>query len=97
MLARGAMMLRMAALAVMLALAGFGYWQAKAAQSARADAAAARAEAEGLREWARVQARELVAARAAAALDTELQQGDGADAPLSDYALRGAGRVWGGR
>ncbi len=30
----------------------------------------------------------------AAALDMELQQGAGADAPLSDYLLGGAGRVW---
>lgn len=30
----------------------------------------------------------------AAALDQELQQGAGADAPLSDYLRAGAGRVW---
>lgn len=30
----------------------------------------------------------------AAALDRELQQGAGADAPLSDYLRIGAGRVW---
>lgn len=57
----------------------------------------ARAEIIGLTEWARVQTLEMVAARSAAALDMELQQGVGADAPLSDYALRGAGRVWGGQ
>lgn len=39
---------------------------------------------------AKLEAAQLEAAR----LDRELQEGVGADAPLSDYLRRGAGRVW---
>lgn len=85
-------------LALTAAIGWGSVWlQGRALTRARADLAAARQEVAGYAEWARVQQREIVAARAAAALDTELQMGDGADAPLSDYALRGAGRVWGRR
>ena len=83
--------------ALVVAVIGVGviWLQGQALARARADLAGARAEVAGLQEWARVQQREVVAARAAAALDMELQQGVGADAPLSDYTLRGAKRVWG--
>lgn len=48
----------------------------------------------GEREAARFRFRLGEAQASAVALDTELQQGVGADAPLSDYLRHGAGRVW---
>lgn len=63
-----------------------------------ADLDAAEARTAAFEEAARIhsvniQRLEMVAATAAA-LDRELQEGEGADAPLSDYLGRGAGRVW---
>lgn len=52
------------------------------------------AELAGEREAARFRFRLGEAQASAVALDTELQQGVGADAPLSDYLRHGAGRVW---
>lgn len=64
----------------------------------RAELAAAEARAAAFEEAARIHRRhvaQLEAAKAeAGALDRELQEGEGADAPLSDYLVRGAGRVW---
>lgn len=52
------------------------------------------AELAGEREAARFRFRLGEVQASAVALDTELQQGVGADAPLSDYLRHGAGRVW---
>ena len=64
----------------------------------RAELAAAEARAAAFEEAARIHRRhvaQLEAAKAeAGALDRELQEGEGADAALSDYLMRGAGRVW---
>lgn len=51
-------------------------------------------ELAGEKEAARFRFRLGEAQASAVALDTELQQGVGADAPLSDYLRHGAGRVW---
>lgn len=60
----------------------------------RAELARVEAKAAGLQEAARFHAVEARRREEAAALDMELQQGAGADAPLSDYLRLGAGRVW---
>jgi hypothetical protein len=64
----------------------------------RAELVAAEARAAAFEEAARIHRRHVVqleAAKAeAGALDRELQEGEGADAALSDYLVRGAGRVW---
>jgi hypothetical protein len=73
-------------------------WLALELRDTRAELAAAEARAEAYDEAARIHRRhvaQLEAARAeAGALDRELQEGEGADALLSDYLGRGAGRVW---
>lgn len=64
----------------------------------RAELAAAEARAAAFEEAARIHRRhvaQLEASKAeAGALDRELQEGEGANAALSDYLRRGAGRVW---
>lgn len=62
--------------------------------AARAELARVEAKAAGLQEAARFHEVEARRREQAAALDMELQQGAGADAPLSDYLRHGAGRVW---
>lgn len=52
------------------------------------------AYAEAAQKTARVLAQIKAVADDAAALDQSLQEGEGADAPLSDYLRVGAGRVW---
>lgn len=67
-------------------------------KQARADLAAAEARIATFEEVARIHLRNVqrleAAAAEAGALDRELQEGSGADAPLSDYLGRGVGRVW---
>lgn len=67
-------------------------------EAARADLDEARARVAAFEEAARIHARHVASLQAArdeaAALDRELAEGEGADAPLSDYLRRGAGRVW---
>lgn len=93
----GLAMIRAAGVAIIaLALAlAVQTWRLSSAQEAR-DRAELRAQ--GFEEAARIHARHVQRAEAerieAAALDRELQEGVGADAPLSDYLRRGAGRVW---
>lgn len=62
------------------------------------DLAAAREKVAAYQEAARIMsahvARQDAARAAGAAVDRELQEGVGADAPLSDYLRFGAGRVW---
>lgn len=60
----------------------------------RADLADASAALAGEREAARFRLRLGAAAQDAVTLDYQLQQGSGADAPLSDYLRGAAGRVW---
>lgn len=60
----------------------------------KAAEARAAAYAEAAQKTARVVAQLEAAADDAAALDRSLQEGKGADAPLSDYLRAGAGRVW---
>jgi len=84
-----------AALLVLVALLAVQTWRLSEAQAAR-DLAQARAQSfeEAARVHARHVARLAEAQAEAAALDRELQEGVGADAPLSDYLRGGAGRVW---
>jgi hypothetical protein len=63
-------------------------------RSVEGQLAAARAELAGHKEAARWRAADEARRATVAAVDKELQEGTGADAPLSDYLRRGAGRVW---
>lgn len=63
-------------------------------RAARAELAAAEAELEGQRAAERFRVKEQQRAAELAAVDHDLQEGVGADAPLSDYLRAGAGRVW---
>lgn len=67
-------------------------------RAARGRAEAAEARVAGYAEAARIHAGNVARLEAgrkdAAALDRHLQEGEGANAPLSDYLRRGAGRVW---
>jgi hypothetical protein len=86
----------LASLAVAVALGVFIL--AHELRQTRADLAAAEARLQGFEEAARVHARHVAALEAeraeAVALDLELQRGEGANAPLSDYLGGWAGRVW---
>lgn len=87
------------ALALALAVALVAVWVLVGSnRELSADLAAAEARTAAFEEAARIHGRhvaQLEAASAeAAALDRELQEGEGADAPLSDYLRGGAGRVW---
>jgi hypothetical protein len=83
-----------AALVAAAICAGLAGWLWVRLDAVQADLAAAQAVAAGERTAARFRVALGAQAQDAAALDTELQQGAGADAPLSDYLRRGAGRVW---
>jgi hypothetical protein len=61
---------------------------------ARADLQTVQAVAAGYQAADQFRLKQQAAAQEAAAVDLELSQGVGADAPLSDYLRRGAGRVW---
>lgn len=67
-------------------------------KAARAELAAAEERVAAFEEAARIHQKNVqrleAAAAEAGALDRELQEGEGADAALSDYLVRGAGRVW---
>lgn len=90
-------MTRALALALALALVAAAAL-AFALQEARADLKAAQARVVAFEKAAQIHAghvaRLQAAADDAAALDRELAEGEGADAPLSDYLRRGAGRLW---
>lgn len=60
----------------------------------QADLTTARAQIEGYKELDKFRLKQQAAAIEAAALDQELSEGVGGDAPLSDYMRRAAGRVW---
>lgn len=75
--------------AVLLAVGSV--WQLR---MVRADLAAAEARLAGYAEAERWRLKEQQRAAGEAALDRELQEGAGADAPLSDYLRGGAGRLW---
>lgn len=87
-----------AALALALALGGWGAWQRGRAVAALERAVAAEALVAGYAEAARmraVQDARLARLREdAAALDRDLQTQEGADAPLSGYLGDAAGRLW---
>jgi len=84
-------MIRAALVAAVCLVLGFQWVELRAA---RADLDRAEARAAGFEEAARWQAQEARRRENAAALDQEFKEGVGADAPLSDYLRRGAGRVW---
>ena len=79
---------------MIIVLAGLTFWEFRQVQGLRADLAQARAQVEGYRVSEQFRRRAAEAAADAQTLDLELQQGSGADAPLSDYLRHGAGRVW---
>lgn len=93
----GAGVIRVLALVLVAVTVGFAF-TLHTLQNTRAELAAAEARAAAFEEAARIHRRHVVqleAAKAeAGALDRELQEGEGADAALSDYLVRGAGRVW---
>lgn len=88
----------LAAVALVAAVAGWGAWQRSRAVSAEVRAEAAEALVAGYAEAARmraVQDTRLAQLRDdAAALDRDLQEREGADAPLSDYMRDAADRLW---
>lgn len=90
-------MIRVLTLALVAVTVGFAF-TLQTLQNTRAELAAAEARAAGFEEAARIHRRHVAQLEAAAAeagtLDRELQEGEGADAGLSDYLVRGAGRVW---
>jgi hypothetical protein len=86
-------MIRAAGVAIIaLVILAAGLWVQLS--TARADLAEASAALAGEREAARFRLRLGAAAQEAVTLDYQLQQGSGADAPLSDYLRGAAGRVW---
>lgn len=69
-------------------------WQYHQLETLRTDLATAHAQIEGYKELDKFRLKQQAAAIEAAALDRELSEGVGGDAPLSDYMRRAAGRVW---
>lgn len=80
--------------AIVLGVIALCGWQWHQLDTLRADLASAQAAVEGYKELDKFRLKQQAAAIEAAALDQELSQGVGADAPLSDYLRRAAGRVW---
>ena len=83
-----------AGLAVLVLALVVGGWQSWRLSTARADLAQAKAALSGYQEAERWRMAEDRRRAAQSALDLDLQQGAGSDAPLSDYLRGGAGRVW---
>ena len=69
-------------------------WSGVQRRALRADLAAVQAQLQGYKELDKFRLKQQAAALQAAALDTELSMGVGADVPLSDYLRGAAGRVW---
>lgn len=88
----------LAAAALLATITGWGVWQRSRAVSAEVRAEAAEALVAGYAEAARMRAvqdtRLAQLRNDAAALDRDLQEREGADAPLSDYLGTAAGRLW---
>lgn len=82
------------AVIIALVFAGWVWWTRAQLEAARADLESARAQLEGVKASARFWQEQAARDADAAALDSEFQKGAGADAALSDYLRRGAGRVW---
>ena len=79
---------------IALVSGGLVWWTRAQLEAARADLDAARAQLEGVKASARFWQEQAARDADAAALDGEFQQGAGADAALSDYLRRGAGKLW---
>ncbi len=80
--------------AFVLGVFGLTAWQWHRLDTLRANLTSARAQIEGYKELDKFRLKQQAAALEAAALDQELSEGVGGDAPLSDYMRRAAGRVW---
>lgn len=84
-----------AAVIVLAVALGFQTWRLNGAQADRDAALMIVAAHERAAEALRVEVVRMERERVeAATLDRELQEGVGADAPLSDYLRHSAGRVW---
>ncbi len=77
-----------------IVLGAIAWLEWRQVQGLKRDLEQAEAQLEGYRVADQFRRKLAEGAAGAAALDQELQQGDGADAPLSDYLRHGAGRVW---
>lgn len=83
-----------ALMAALLITSAVLMWEGRSLKAARADLATVQAQLEGYKELDKFRLKQQAAALQAAALDTELSMGVGADAPLSDYLRGAAVRVW---
>ncbi|WP_265500396.1 hypothetical protein [Paracoccus beibuensis] len=84
--------------ALLLSLAGFGWFQTQRAGRLADQLDAADAQLVEYARVAEIQRQSIKRLQAiaedSAALDREFQEGEGADAPLSDTLRSGAGRLW---